>query len=391
MSENEAQSRLLFHIVGGGLGHLSRNIALAQQIGQCWPGTEILFTGRTEYGDTIAPELDFLPLRAGNKRRDVNSHNILPSAGPVSPELSSITAPVLRAMIDAMLATFDPGVVVHDTIVWRSLFEAAETKGLRQVIVLRRRKDQYDLARGLSSPLRRADLLLLPYEPIDALDILASLPPDAPPAICIGEVVRQPSLPPGRLRRQMGLPDDATLIVITAGAGGFPEDPDFYQLALESLDSAKSDLRLADFTVVLVLGPRYEAAIPVAAAHTDIRVWHSTPWMPDLIAEANLVLCRAGYNTVAEVISARVPAILFPGVRTKDDQWARARQASRDWHSVHVLELASPKSLADQIVNCLESCNGARQRRGLRSPEITDLRRYGLGRLVSLGRLAERA
>lgn len=388
MSENEVQSRLLFHIVGGGLGHLSRNIVLARQIRQYWPRTEVLFTGRTEYGDKIAPELAFLPLRSGNKPRDVNTHDLLPFAGAVPPDFPSTIEPVLRAMIDAMLARFDPGVVIHDTMVWRPLFEAAETKGLRQAIVFRRRKDQYKLAHSPSSPLRRADLLLLPYEPIDAMDILASLPADGPPAICIGEVVRQPSLAPGQLRRQMGLSNDATLIVITAGAGGFPEDPGFYQLALEALDSAINDLRLGDFTVVLVLGPRYEGVIPVAA-YANVQVWHAIPWMPDLIAEANLVLCCAGYNTVAEVISARVPAILYPGVRTNDDQWARARQASRDWHSVHVLEQTSPNSLADLIVNCLEGCNGTRQHRDLRSPEITDLRRYGLGRLVCLGRLGE--
>lgn len=389
MSENEVRSRLLFHIVGGGLGHLSRNIVLARQIGQYWPETEILFTGRTEYGDTIAPELAFLPLRSGNKHRDVNVHDLLPSARPVPPDFPSIIEPVLRAMIDAMLTTFNPGVVIHDTMIWRPLFEAAEAKGLRQAVIFRRRKDQYELARSPSSPLRRADLLLLPYEPIDATDILASLQADAPPAICIGQVVRQRSLAPGQLRRQMALSNDAKLIVITAGAGGFPEDPDFYQLALAALDSARNDLRLSEFTVVLVLGPRYEAAIP-AAAHTNVQVWRAIPWMPDLIAEANLVLCRAGYNTVAEVISAGVPAILCPGVRTNDDQWARARQASQDWHSLHMLEQASPNSLADLIVNCLDGCNGARQCRDPRSPEITDLRRYGLGRLVSLGRLGER-
>ena len=65
------------------------------------------------------------------------------------------------------------------------------------------------------------------------------------------------------------------------------------------------------------------------AAGLDVQVWRFRPNLDVLIAHARAVVSMAGYNTVAEVMRARTPALLVPRVTPISEQLVRARELSR--------------------------------------------------------------
>lgn len=358
MTDQRTISRILFHAVGGnGLGHLSRQIALARAIREVRPATELAFVSESAYGPALAPEFPFFVLPSIKQLRSAAWSQVRwtggapPDAGsgrsgppPMTVEMGS-PAPTLIAITQTLLTSYRPGLVIHDTLVWPPLFDIAEDMGISQAMVLRARRDLADVVSDPAAPLMRADLLILPHAAGEAAEILDALPDQSPPAVSIGATVRGRTISRHGVCNKLGVALDAKLAVVTAGGGGTPEVPAFYRLALDGLASASST---ADARVVLVLGPEYQNA-PPTSRHLDLQVWQAITWMPDLIAAADLVICQAGYNTLGEVKAAGTRAVVVPGERGIDDQDARAREAMRTSPHVRVLPEADSALLGKLI------------------------------------------
>jgi predicted glycosyltransferase len=99
------------------------------------------------------------------------------------------------------------------------------------------------------------------------------------------------------------------------------------------------------------------------------------------IAAADVVVGMAGYNTTAEILRARTPAVLVPRSGPSAEQRMRAQLFSeRDWVRVVDPDDLSPSRLAAAVVDAL----------GDRSPEVVlggpDLGGLGVavGHLLSL-------
>ncbi len=365
MTGSATTSRILFHTVGGnGLGHLSRQVALARAIRDFRPATELAFATESVFGPVLAPEFPFFILPSVSQLRSAAWSDIRWSSGAVAhtangaPDLPSLTVelaspvPALLAMTQALVATYGPGLVIHDTLVWPPLFEIAEDLGVRQALVLRARTDLAEMVTDPSSPLMGADLVIVPHDPAAAAEIFNAIPADGPPGVCIGQTVRGAVMSRHEVREQLGIADHVRLIAVTAGGGGTPEVPDFYRLALDALGSASS--LDEDYLVVLVLGPEYRGA-PPSSRHLELQVWQAIAWLPDLIAAADLVICQAGYNTLGEVQAAGTPAIVVPGQRGLDDQNARAQEAARSGGPVRLLEADDVGALAELIGESLNA------------------------------------
>jgi predicted glycosyltransferase len=58
-------------------------------------------------------------------------------------------------------------------------------------------------------------------------------------------------------------------------------------------------------------------------------VWRFRPHLDALIAHARAIVCMAGYNTVAEVMRARRPALLVPRTVPSTEQLLRASELAR--------------------------------------------------------------
>ena len=120
------------------------------------------------------------------------------------------------------------------------------------------------------------------------------------------------------------LPDDYVLATVGGGADGFQVLAAFIEaLRLEPLPCS------AVVVTGPLMGPRDVELLERLADPLGIRVRRFVPNLERSIARARAVVCMAGYNTVAEVMRARKPALLVPRVRPVREQLLRARELGR--------------------------------------------------------------
>lgn len=89
-----------------------------------------------------------------------------------------------------------------------------------------------------------------------------------------------------------------------------------------------------DFQVVMVLDPYLDrGASEILRSHAAKKKVHVTAFVPDLvdlIAQSELVICRAGYNIVNEVLLTGTRAILIPESHGGGEQERRGQSLSRE-------------------------------------------------------------
>lgn len=116
-------------------------------------------------------------------------------------------------------------------------------------------------------------------------------------------------------RRQLGLRDDAPVVLVTGGSQGARA---LNELTPEALGGVGRSLQ-----VVHVCGLGNEAAVRdryASAAGLSVDVRSVAADMDQLFAAADLVVCRGGGTTVAELMAAGRPAVVVPYPHHKDQQ-----------------------------------------------------------------------
>ena len=123
--------------------------------------------------------------------------------------------------------------------------------------------------------------------------------------------------------RNAGLASRRPVILVTTGGGGdgFPL-MHAYLRALNAMPHHAAES-------LLVTGPLMDieqrrALEQAAARRPDIRVISQTTELTELIRNADLVVAMCGYNTTAEILAARKPAILAPRAAPRAEQRLRA-------------------------------------------------------------------
>ncbi len=100
-----------------------------------------------------------------------------------------------------------------------------------------------------------------------------------------------------------------------------------------------------------------QAAYAASDEHADgeVEVYRFIDDMPAFFARADLVLCRSGASTVAEIAAAGKPAILVPFPRAADDHQKRNAEALGRAGAAVMLEESnlSPESLIETIFSLL--------------------------------------
>ena len=178
-----------------------------------------------------------------------------------------------------------------------------------------------------------------------------------------GYIVREPSrVDPAVVRRELGLPEGAALVLATVGSGsdGFPV-LDTAVAALERLAAKRPELR-----AIVVTGPFMPAD---QRAELERRATASCRVVPEadtlrLFAAADAVVSMGGYNSVCEALAAARPMVIVPRATAKVEQTIRAELlAARGLVScVHPRELA-PDRLAEAIEGVLGCDRAAHARR----------------------------
>ncbi len=117
-------------------------------------------------------------------------------------------------------------------------------------------------------------------------------------------------------RRQLDIPQDATVIYCTVGGGG---DANAEQLLQLFRDLAA---RNPDYIFVIGAGPLYRGAEVHAA---NIR-WTQRLLMMEFFNAFDCALTAGGFNSVNELLHCGIPCLFLPQERKYDDQFLRAQQ-----------------------------------------------------------------
>jgi predicted glycosyltransferase len=116
-------------------------------------------------------------------------------------------------------------------------------------------------------------------------------------------------------RRQLGIPDDAQAVLVTAGGGG---DPGSERHLTQVLDALPDGVH-----AVVAPGPLYRGA----QRHGPRISWVAHGAAVEWLSAIDLAVCAAGYNTWNELMFVGVPALFLPQAKIADEQDVRARRA----------------------------------------------------------------
>jgi predicted glycosyltransferase len=162
----------------------------------------------------------------------------------------------------------------------------------------------------------------------------------------VGEIV-QPHMM--KLRPQHG--EDGKRIVITGGGGGCPGTLEFYNLSM----AAAAGLRQTEpeIKVDLVLGPQFTEWQALRVPE-GVQLIPYEKNMAARMSKASIVVCQAGYNTIAELRHINVRVVCLPAPRPADDQFARAYAFQRESPNVCVVTTTEVRELTDILLKSIE-------------------------------------
>lgn len=318
-----------------GLGHIRRNLAIAEAIVKSSDDVTILIaTGSPRAHAFGTPEgVDFLKIPTIVKRTE----------GGYRPRSLRLSLPdTLRVRAEMLIGAtraFEPDMLLVDHAIVGverelvPLFEAANSLKHRPIFVYGMREivDDVESVKSEWTKLdawrhidHTFDHVLVYGDPrvlttAHELGLTARLPGKV---TWVGYVGRQSAESPRVVN------DKKTVLVTTGGGGDGAQVLTAYAEFLETHPLAPS------VNSVVVGGPflarqrRARIKARFDAIGPGVRFIDFTESMDDLIGIADAVVSMAGYNAVAELLAARKPALLVPRCVPRREQWLRAQRLS---------------------------------------------------------------
>ena len=312
----------------GSLGHLRRTLALAGRLAYFdRHATSMILTGSAiEPFFALPPRVDTVKLPA--RRREHNGEHRSARLTIELEELQSLRSEISLAATTA----FSPDVVLVDQVPLglggelKRVLDAMKESDVRLVLGLRDIEDspahvERKWGHGMRDIIEHYYDAVMVYGPVDCQNALH----------CMGwQDIDVPVVHTGYVGAPMPEcgPDDIEPGYLLATAGG---GADGYAM-LEAVVAAVKAKPLPCPTVV-VTGPLMPnddvERLRALAAGTGVELYEARTDMHRLIVGARAVVSMAGYNTVAELMQARRPALLVPRVRPTEEQLVRAREVAR--------------------------------------------------------------
>ncbi len=322
--------KILFQpATGAGLGHVSRLTAVAVALRTLAPHTKLLFAAE---GETTSLPACY----------DIPCVPLLQEIGEWPGWLTRERANLHLALAEALIGATRPDLIVFDCFPCRAVALAAFDAHIPVAICVREMRDvgaYYDL---VGPVLDRACPIIVAHDTPDRC-VPASL---WHKVRCVGAIAR-PSPGPGIGETVVASRPHVT---ITAGAGGYPEAIPFFNRAMAAVALCRE--RDPALSATLVTGPLFtgwSALRPV----TGIRIVPFVPNLLDVFAASALIMCQAGYNTIAEAACMSVPLICSPVEAPHDSQQRRAAEMARRRPDARVLSDEPDEELAEWIMTML--------------------------------------
>ena len=315
---------------GVGLGHVSRLLAIAEQL----PAgrTYELLTLSAAYRQVSAPGLTV---------------HYFPSSGATG-ESPSRWNRLFAAHLRELITARRPRLVVFDgTWVYTGLTEVCRAFAIPLVWVQR---GMWKVEVDESSTQRHSardvvDEVIIPGD--YAADEVVESGPGITTAQ-VGPIVRttRDELM-GRVEacRALGLDPSSRYVLLNLGSGALEEGESVREIAIRVLGE-----QMPDAQIVQVVSPL--ASPPVE--HESVRNVSAYPVMP-FVRAFDLMIAAAGYNTAQEAVSLQVPTVLVPNENTRtDDQLRRAEGLARQGLA---LSASTPQEITAAITRCAEERN----------------------------------
>ena len=142
-----------------------------------------------------------------------------------------------------------------------------------------------------------------------------------------GYVSRQlPNRSRSEIRKELGVADDESLVLVTAGGG-----QDGYDLLSTSVAATCSLAKRLRVKTLLVSGPELgkeqtKAIHKAARSRAGLQVMEFTDDLMSYMNAADTVVSMAGYNTICELLTLGKRSILVPRVKPVEEQKIRAER-----------------------------------------------------------------
>ena len=319
-----------------GLGHFRRNLTIAEYILSRAPGTTVLaVTGNPcSHSFRLPNRLDYVKLPAATKDaagRYRSRNLVLDLQGLVSLRSSILRDCARSFRPDLVLIDHSPTGLAGELV--RVLPEVRD-QDAKVVLGMR---DIIDKPRRVLSDWERDDVIPFMREHYDALLLYGDrrlfdpvieyrLPTDLEERLHMtGYVVRNGGRErPEAIRARLQAAGQK-LVVVTAGGGG-----DGHRLLRTYLRGLHRQGTEPGFASFLVTGPlmsrrKKDQIRDMATGIASVKVVEFLEDLPGLYHAADLVISMGGYNTVAEILDSRTPAVIVPRVSPRLEQWVRAR------------------------------------------------------------------
>lgn len=330
-------SRVLFHAIDTvGIGHLSRLLGVAEALTQYDSEIQPIFLSESSSGilleDYPFPYFQIPPYHATLHSDRWKGIPGLPS---------------WKAVVQSILRSTSPGLLLYDTYIWEDLWILAKNEGIRQAALLRNRSDLRHYVVQNKRLLRDLEFIVFPHQEEEIACEVRSLLPAGLDTVFSGPIVRRSldTLNTDLSLEDFGLMRDLFTIVVTNGGGNsLPSVSDrFIQSALDAIDTVcMTGCIDRGVQVVVVLGPLANATSVLHVNSVErLQVHRFLPNLLELFTLANLVIARGGYNTVHELMQIGVPSICVPARRQTDNQSQRIAHASMNRTNIHVATLNS--------------------------------------------------
>lgn len=298
---------LLFPTNGVGMGHYARMYALAMAMRRKDPSLEIVF---------FTTNYVLHPLYA----EGITAYHL-----PNRQKFQNMDARTWNSQCEEMLANVfsvhKPSIFVFDgAYPYRGMLNAIKTRvGVTRVWVRRITRKGKDSAPVDSYS--HFDRIVVPGDLIEPnMEELAKWPVDEINLISpLLSVSRSDLHPRGELRSRLGIPSEATVCLVSLGAGEINDIEDLRKFVLEGLLNRGVYVIIADSMLK-----------PMKSTFEDekVRVVQSFPIMRNRNC-LDFAIIAGGYNSVNECLLLRLPSMIIPNYETsRDDQPGRATQAA---------------------------------------------------------------
>ena len=315
---------------GAGLGHVSRLLAIAEQLPS--GRTYELLTLSAAYRQITTPGLTV---------------HYFPSSGATG-ESPSRWNRLFTAHLRELITARRPRLVVFDgTWVYTGLTEVCRAYAIQLVWVQRGLwKTEVDESSTQRHNAREvADEVIIPGD--YASEEVVECGPGITPTL-VGPIVRTARadvVERGEACLALGLDPNTQHILLNLGSGVLDDGETLRDTVIRELR-----MQMPHAQIVQVISPL--ATPPVK--HEFVRTVSAFPVMP-FVRAFDLMIAAAGYNTAQEAVSLQVPTVLIPTTSTRtDDQVRRAKGLAEQGLA---LAVSSPQEVGKAIALCAEERN----------------------------------